>query len=241
MTRLFLTAGIGLVLILSLCTYQIIMIQDYFGDPGAEAAELGKRFENVPKEIGEWKGEDLPVDEIVKNTAGAVNYVSRRYINTITGEEVTLWLIIGHSRDIRRHTPNICYPNSGFRGVGNQLRHHIDLPDGETSIFYTAKFEREDPLTHHVQRVFWAWNEPDVQKWEAPDSARVHYGTTPTLYKLYFTSPVTMDETTIDENAAAKFAEAMLPAINDALFLGEGATEADEAKASEAEIQSTAA
>ena len=129
--NLLIPALLGGILIVSLSFYEGYALKDRWGTPGAEAAELGKRFEQVPKEIGDWVGEDLPVDEIVKNTAGAVNYVSRRYKNQQTGRDVTLWLIVGHSRDICRHTPNICYPASGFRQDGIQIKYHMDLPEDE--------------------------------------------------------------------------------------------------------------
>jgi len=131
---------------------------------------------------------------------------------------VTLWLIVGHSRDIIRHTPNICYPNSGFVQRGSQLRHHIDLGGGKEAVFYTAKFQKEDAFGRIIERVFWAWNHPDYDRWEAPDSPRFHYGRSRALYKVYFTSNVTAAENTIDDNPAVDFAKVMLPAIDAALF-----------------------
>lgn len=216
--NLILPALMGGILIVSLCFYEQVYMKDYWGVPGAEAAEMGKRFAQVPKVIGNWVGEDLPVDELVKNTAGAVNYVSRRYTNEETGRTVTLWLIVGHSRDVCRHTPNICYPASGFRQDGIQIKYHMDLPSGETSDFFTGKFIKDDAFGRRVERVFWAWNHPEYDDWEAPDYPRVHYGLSRALYKVYFTSDVLVDEDTADENVAAEFAELMLPKINEALF-----------------------
>lgn len=216
--NLLLPALAGGIFIISLCFYEQFYLKDYWGEPGAEAAELGKRFEQVPKQIGDWVGEDLPVDEIVKNTAGAVNYVSRRYKNEKTGRVVTLWLIVGHSRDVCRHTPNICYPASGFRQDGIQIKHHMELPSDKTADFFTGKFIKDDAFGRRVERVFWAWNHPEHDHWEAADYPRVHYGLSRALYKVYFTSDVLVDENTADENVAAEFAELMLPSINEALF-----------------------
>ena len=216
--NLLVPALLGGILIVSLSVYEGYALKDRWGTPDAEAAELGMRFEQVPKEIGDWVGEDLPVDDIIKNTAGAVNYVSRRYTNRETGRVVTLWLIVGHSRDICRHTPNICYPASGFRQDGIQLKYHLDLPADKSADFFTAKFMKDDVQGRRVERVFWAWNHPDKNKWEAPDAQRMHYGLARALYKVYFTSDVMMDEDTADENIAAEFAELMLPSINEALF-----------------------
>ena len=213
-------------------------LKDRWGAPSTEAGELGQRFSHVPKKIGQWVGQDLPVEDIIKKTAGAVNYVSRLYTNSTTGKRVKLWLIVGHSRDIVRHTPQVCYPASGFKQNGSRLRYHITTEGGKEAVFFTAKFEKEDQFSHSIERVFWAWNHPDFDKWEAPEkggraNARFHYGLSRALYKLYFTSNVLSDEAEIDDSAAAEFAKVMLPAIDAALFPQDGA--ADKAATTEAE------
>jgi len=233
MTRTLLPAAVGLIAIVSLSFYEGYEMKDRWGTAGIEAEELGERFAKVPLNLGdEWTGEDLPVDEIVRKTAGAIRYVSRLYTHVPTGKEVKLWLIVGHSRDIMRHTPNICYPSSGFRQAGSQLRHHMDLKSGKEAVFYTAKFEKEDAFSRHIERVFWAFNHPEANQWESPEQgARWRYGMSKALYKLYFTSTVQADEDTIEDNIAVDFAELMLPVIDEALF----PTAAGELSASEAE------
>lgn len=227
MTRTMIPAIVAFVAIIGLSFYEGYAMKDRWGEPGAEAALLGERFRQVPKTIGDWEGEDLPVDEVVRKTAGAVSYVSRRYVNNLTNQQVVLWLIVGHSRDIVRHTPNICYPSSGFRQTGPQLREVVKYGSKEAE-FYTAKFEREDAFSRNIDRVFWTFNHPDTNKWEAPtDGARTHYGLAKALYKLYFTSAVAREEDTADENAAIPFAEEMLPAIDAALFPTEASQTAE--------------
>ena len=157
---LLIPAVLGGFLIASLCIVEGLYLKDRWGEPGAEAALMGKRFENVPKQIGDWKGQDLSVDDQVKKTAGAVNYVSRSYKNEETGAEVRLWLIVGHSRDVCRHTPNICYPAAGFRQDGRQIRHTMGAETDKPANFFTGKFIRDDVRGRHAERVFWAWNHP---------------------------------------------------------------------------------
>ena len=217
MNRIYLPLEASLVLIVSLALVEGKM-RDRWGTPGVEAAELGKRFDQVPKKIGDWVGEDLPVEEVTRKTAGAVNYVSRLYTNSKNRNTVNLWLIIGHSRDVCRHTPTVCYPSQGFRQTGDPLKHHIDVLGEEPAEFFTATFSKEDPSGRHLERVFWAWNHPDTDIWEAPDNARVHYGLSRALYKLYFVGNVLNDENTIDSSASVDFAKLMLPALNAALF-----------------------
>jgi len=219
MVRTFLPAALGLIAIVGLSFYEGYVLKDRWADPGMEAEELGERFAKVPMNIGDWEGEDKPVDEVVRKTAGAIGYVSRVYTNVNSGKRVDLWLIVGHSRDITRHTPNICYPSQGFRQTGTQQQQQIKTNSGKEANFYTAKFEKEDAFSHSTERVFWTFNHPETNQWEAPqEGARWRYGLSRALYKLYFTSSVGPEEQTIGDNAAVDFAELMLPAIDKALF-----------------------
>jgi hypothetical protein len=235
--NLLLPAVLGGFLIFSVCLVEQVYLRDWWSKPGVEAELMGQRFKAVPKEIGDWIGQDLVVDDVIKNTAGAVGYVSRLYKNTETGREVRLWLIVGHSRDICRHTPNICYPNAGFREEGNQIRHEMELPGEESAKFFTSKFIKVDTFGRHAERVFWAWNHPDVEefggKWQAPEDPRKHFGLSRALYKIYFTSNVLQDEGAAEDNVAAEFAELALPEVNKALFPELHPAEAGEATESE--------
>jgi hypothetical protein len=222
MSRGVLPIVLAVVLITVVTVVEGIYLKDRWGLPGVEAAELGQRFSRVPKKIGNWTGIDMPVSAEVKERSGAVNFVSRRYTHEGTGLSVDLWLIIGHARDIIRHTPNICYPSSGFLQQGSQLRHTVFYDGDKEARFFTSKFQKEDRLVRQTQRVFWAWNHPELHKWDAPDKARFHYGmATRALYKMYLTSVVTANEDTLDDNSAAKFAEIVLPVIDAALFSDE--------------------
>ncbi len=240
---LLLPAAVGGLVIFGLCFFEQVFLRDYWSKPGVEAELMGQRFAQVPKEIGPWKGQDLSVDAQVKNTAGAVNYVSRLYKNEETGREVKLWLIVGHSRDICRHTPNICYPSSGFRQEGRLIPFEVPLNGTEPGKFFTGKFIKDDAYGKHAERVFWAWSHPDIErfgaKWEAPSDARQHYGLSRALYKMYFTSNVMSDEDTASDNVAAEFAAMMLPEVNKALFpetAAAAATSADEAESDETDV-----
>jgi hypothetical protein len=231
--NLLTTAILGGVLIIGLSFYEGWFLKDRWGEAGAEAAVMGERFKNVPEKIGDWVGENKPVDDQIRETSGAVNYVSRFYRHEKTGREVRLWLIVGHSRDIVRHTPNICYPNAGFRQESPQIRHMVPLEGKDPAQFYTAKFIKESALGRVAERVFWAWNSPATNKWDAPEKARHHYGLTKALYKVYFTTNVLGDEKTIEDSLAAEFAELMLPEIDKALFPEPGANTTSTAATSE--------
>jgi hypothetical protein len=183
--------------------------------------EFEALLKKVPMNIGEWEGTDLPVDDRVKRVSGAKGYVSRNYKNAITGEEVSIWLIVGHSKDVVRHTPDVCYPSSGFtqRAPENSMQPFVF--DGETmGDFYTNSFVKEDGLGRQLVRVFWSWYKPSEDgavTWKAPKIVRLEFGNTPSLYKLYFTSNMRDIRETTDESVCMKFAKEFLPVVDKAL------------------------
>ena len=178
-------------------------------------------LKNVPLDIGEWHGTDLPVEEQVKMTAGARGYVSRSYKNAITGEVVTIWLIVGHAKDVVRHTPDVCYPSSGFttRAPENSLQSFVF--DGKSmGNFYTNTFIKEDSTGRQLVRVFWSWYKPSddgTVEWLAPKIVRWQFGNAPSLYKLYFTSNMRDLRETTEESMCMKFAKEFLPVVDKAL------------------------
>ncbi len=207
---------------------------DRFTGTEMTAEEFGKRFANVPKEVGSWEGVDLKEEADTLKMAGAVRHVSRRYTDSDTGRSVDLWLVVGHSRDICRHTPNICYPSHGYSQKGAVVKQQVVPPSEPDDIanFFTTKFTDDGPSGRRMVRVFWAWNgnQEGKYKWEAPEpksfwswlpvksaGPKTYYGNNTALYKIYFTSETSPDEA-VGDNIAIEFAKQMLPEINRALF-----------------------
>jgi hypothetical protein len=193
--------------------------------------QFAELLKNVPLEIGDWQGTDQPVGEIERQTAGARGYVSREYKNTITGESVGIWLIVGHAKDIMRHTPDICYPSSGFimRAPENSLQSFV-FDGQEMGEFFTNTFVKEDLSGRQLKRVFWSWHKPSddgTVEWKAPKIVRWEFGNARSLFKLYFTSNMRSLQETTDESSAMKFAKEFLPVVDRALSTTEHADAMD--------------
>lgn len=215
---------LGVALIVGLTIAQIQMT-DRLSGSNVSAAQRAELLKKVPMDFGDWHGEDKPVDEKVRETAGAVGAVSRTYRNTRTGEKVDLWLIVGHAREVSFHTPDACYPASGFetRGKENAL-YPLSVPGLPDTPFWTNTFFKEDEVTGRgVIRVFWSWYNPESTEnqgkvvWEAPPNARWHFGNTRSLYKMYFTSEMRDAMETAEQSACLHFARDFLPELDKAL------------------------
>lgn len=196
------------------------------GGANAKAEACAAYLELVPMEVGPWVGAaNDDVDDRIRDVAGFVGTpVSRRYTNRTTGQTVDLWLIVGHSSVIVRHTPNICYPSANFRPEEKADNHYTIKVDGEKPLeTWTNLFHKRMPTGDVYMRVFWMWHCPrpggDVQ-WEAPghhvSDARDRYAGAKALFKMYFTCPARAGDNP-DDSVAKEFANDFIPALNELL------------------------
>jgi hypothetical protein len=201
-----------------------------------EAGACAKLLEMIPKQIGtDWVGEDKEVPEMIRKTAGAEGYVSRVYKNSRTNETVELWFIVGHSFNIWRHTPNICYKAQGFTQQSPQETFVVQADGQEPANFFTASFNKGP----YAERVFWTWSAPVDEpgapvEWIAPEYARGHFGNMRALYKLYFTSGVKAEDEKPKDSVCVRFAQEFLPVANKILSQGGPSRAAEAAPATSA-------
>jgi len=211
---------LGVVAIVVLTAFEADITGRFQGSDVTEE-QFADLLKKVPMDIGDWHGTDRPVADEVKETAGARGYVSRRYDNAITGESVTVWLIVGHSRNVMRHTPDICYPSSGFKKrAPENARVPFEFENQPEADFFTNTFVKEDASGRTIERVFWAWYKPNDEgtvRWQAPKNVRLTIGNVRSLYKLYFSSNLQEYGESADESSCMKFAEVFLPVVDKAL------------------------
>ena len=112
---------------------------------------LGPQLEELPLEIGEWQGADIPQTNIeVQILLEPEEYVYRRY-RRADGKYV--WLSIIGSRQARSfHSPQICYDADGWKtAVASEP---IELAGGE---FYALKLEAEKERWEQVVLYFYLY------------------------------------------------------------------------------------
>lgn len=87
------------------------------------------RLQELPLELGEWRGESLPLDSGVERMLAADLNVQRAYRRP--GSEVPVWLYVGYygteGGGRPEHTPEVCYPSAGWQVES----HERPAPDPE--------------------------------------------------------------------------------------------------------------
>jgi len=90
--------------------------------PQAFDASKEAKVSNFPKEIGQWRGEDIPIPERDYAILETKNLIMREYKNPVSGESVMLYIIYS-AADNRRalHPPEICYTGAGAAIEGKSV------------------------------------------------------------------------------------------------------------------------
>lgn len=151
--------------------------------PGAEQTDrlhaMEVRFEN-------WQPEKVDTEMPVNERSIAT---SRRY-TTADGHTTVISFISGIPGSVATHTPDVCYPGSGYKTLRGPRKETFDLPSGPATV-YVADFEKKTQTRVDRVRVRWAWTTAGT--WVAPDNPRWQFASqlrAPTIYKVYVATPL---------------------------------------------------
>jgi hypothetical protein len=150
-------------------------------DRADEAEKSAALLRQLPLTLGDWQGQDLPVDPAEVGKVSA--YLYRRYVNQRNGASVAVVLASGRPGPVSIHTPDVCYTASGYESARWQvINPGLDtlLPAAE---FKTAHFVKTKSAGQTHLRVFWAWNARGA--WSVPENPRLAFAGYPVLYKLH--------------------------------------------------------
>lgn len=99
-------------------------------------------LEKLPLQIGDWTGQEVPLDEAIIEATDTDAHINRQYSRNNTSEQVLLYIAAGkRARDLMPHRPEVCYTGAGWTRVNSDS---VDLPlDNKTmlpcSIFQFSK------------------------------------------------------------------------------------------------------
>ena len=140
--------------------------------------------------LSDYRAEVVP-SEIEANEHTRVT--CRRYTSAAAGAVVSV--TSGPPGAVATHTPDVCYPASGYRTLSGPRRETISLPGGGEASCFVAEFEKKSASKTDRQRVRWAWA-TTAGTWESPDHPRFTWGymSQPELFKLYVVTAIPPEE-----------------------------------------------
>ena len=99
-------------------------------------------LERLPLQIGDWTGQEAPLDEAVVRAMDTDAHLSRIYSRYNASDNVSLYIAYGvRARDLMTHRPEVCYTGAGWTLIE---RHSADLPlsdgmDLQCSVFQFSR------------------------------------------------------------------------------------------------------
>jgi len=144
----------------------------------------GRAFENLPANIGDWKGEVLPRDSEDDSKTSVIN---KRYTNALNNRWVLTSLTSGRAGRVSIHNPEHCYLGSGYKVVDAIRQETIEV-GGKQHQFWTGHFEKKKPTGIESIRIYWGWSLDGT--WQAPSYPRLFFAGKAGLHKLYVIHPV---------------------------------------------------
>lgn len=151
--------------------------------------EVKQKLHSLSVRFEDWQSEQVETD-MPKNEAAIAT--ARRYHSPRTKHTAAITLFSGVPGAVATHTPDVCYPGSGYRTIRNPRKDTLTLAGGETVEFYVADFEKKSSTKVERARVRWAW--ATKERWIAPDNPRWQFAkdlaSSPEVYKVYIVTPV---------------------------------------------------
>jgi hypothetical protein len=177
--------------------------QTFEPDP-AEAA----RLHALTVSYRDWEAAGTIDTEMPTNERSVAT--SRQYVSRQDRKSAVVTLISGIPGSVSTHTPDVCYPGSGYKTLRGPKQEALELPGGKAVAFYVADFEKEKSGSRDRVRVRWAWSTDGT--WVAPDNPRWQFArrlaAVPVLYKVYVATPVPDDDSPDDDPATKGFVTA---------------------------------
>jgi len=159
------------------------LLTDRWG-PSTELGAAVARLDGVPRDVGDWHGEDLELPAKQVQAARIAGSCYRRYENSRSRHVVWVLLVCGTPGPIAIHTPEGSFVGAGYQKLGDVAP--FQLPYGgadEEASFRTLRLREGGPTRPAELRLFWSWSTGGP--WQAPANPRLTFARQRALYKLY--------------------------------------------------------
>jgi len=142
---------------------------------------LRRPLASLPKSLGGWTGDDLPVDPKIADESQATEYLSRSYTHPgFPGIALSLWVNYSTFGTNMRHSPEICLPMHGGSKIESQTKViPIPGPDGRDVSVIRLAYAQGD-LIQGVGFWYYIFGEGSVERWvrTLPITSRSSHGRT---------------------------------------------------------------
>ena len=207
-------APVAIALVLILGAGYVHGVSTHRWTASAEIRSATEKVASIPLKFADWTGKDSQLDERQAKVGQIASSISRQYVNTKTGQNITVLLVCGRPGPISVHTPEVCYAGSGYEVSSDRKRIAYDYDGNKKANLWSIKVSKPDILRPERMSIDYGWFAN--QTWSAPDlDARFEYAAVPVLYKLYVIREQSRmnDRTGTDSDPAQDFLKDFLPML----------------------------
>lgn len=151
-------------------------------------------LKEITATLGGWQlmeGTEATLDPRIARIAGSTDHIIRGYQNAKTGEKATVLVLYGPAQLVFAHTPEICYPSTGFRPMVKPEDMTIPGLDGSpTPEFRHALYGRSQAGASQMNDVFHSFRNGGV--WTPEMASRwKQFRHNPGMFKIQIERAVT--------------------------------------------------
>jgi hypothetical protein len=181
----------------------------------------GKGLSSIPKELGDWVGQDVEVADDIVERAQTTEYLNRAYESRKQpGLRLKLWINYSKKGTNLRHTPEICLPSGGWTKIESQTK-VLSVPSGDgKEVMITRLGYGRGELVEHVGFWYYIFGEGKLENFvrRLPITSRSSHGRT-TRGSSMTVEIFYPGEYDPDGDALRNFAQALLIALEPILPL----------------------
>jgi hypothetical protein len=179
-------------------------------DAASAAGATTEVLDQIPMRLGDWEADTLELNAREAKHYSGVVY--RRYTNTQTGVSVAVVLVSGRPGPVCIHSPDYCYPASGFTPT---TWTPFEVNFDKTLVpaqFKTALLTRTHAGGQTHVRVLWSWYANGA--WSVPDDPRWKFAHHPSLYKIHIVRETSTSNETLDNDPCLDLVRQLLVAFH---------------------------
>lgn len=169
----------------------------------ADLDVAARQLESFPAQIGDWQlTSEHELGSGTVQMLECAGYVNRTYANSVTGDVVTLAVLVGPPGPIAVHTPEICYSSRDYSLQGSRVATRFANEGSNAHHFWRTEFEKRDMFADRMS-VYYAWNDGD--QWIASRSPRFEFAGSPCLFKFQLAGTIPKKSNASQDDPPAQF------------------------------------
>ena len=167
-------------------------------------------LKDLPLTLGAWRGESATLDPKIVQATGAVDIVTRRYVDQRTGAAIDVIVMYGPPGELYNHTPDVCYPSAGYELNDGPEERTVKVGAIEAP-FRAFVFAKGEGGPGVLQEVYHSWRSNG--EWSLRVGMHKQYERIPGIYKVLMSRHVTERERRDVGNPCEAFLEVLIPEL----------------------------